>query len=109
MNGQEQPRVSVSWDSPADVGWQAARKAAEPADGGTTSTGLPKRIPKAQLVPGSVTEPEPVAERPRPSEYRDPAAAGATLAAYARGLTRSRMGRNHANSLAVDDTQGASA
>lgn len=109
VDGQEKPHVSVSWDSPADVGWQAARKAAEPADGGITSTGLPKRIPNAQLVPGSVTDPQATTDRPRPAEYRDPAAAGATLAAYARGLTRSRVGRNHASPLAVDDNQGASA
>jgi anti-sigma regulatory factor (Ser/Thr protein kinase) len=109
VEGQEQPRVSVSWDSPADSGWEAARKAAEPTDGGITSVGLPKRVPKAQLVPGSVAEPDSVTERPRPSDYRDPAAAGATLAAYARGLTRSRLGRPNASSIAVDDNQGASA
>jgi hypothetical protein len=104
--------VSVSWESPADVGWEAARKAAEPVDGGVTATGLPKRIPKAQLVPGSVDmdpETERPEARPRTSDYRDPAAAGATLAAYARGLTRSRMGRPYAPSIAVDDNQGASA
>ncbi|MEZ0076833.1 nitrate- and nitrite sensing domain-containing protein [Planotetraspora sp. GP83] len=42
-----------SWSSPADVGWQAARAASEPVLGGTTSSGLPKRVPKANLVPGS--------------------------------------------------------
>ncbi|MEV8632845.1 nitrate- and nitrite sensing domain-containing protein [Streptosporangium sp. NPDC051023] len=46
-----------SWSSPADSGWQAARAASDPALGGTTSSGLPKRTPKANLVPGSVTLP----------------------------------------------------
>ncbi|HZM78687.1 MAG TPA: nitrate- and nitrite sensing domain-containing protein [Candidatus Limnocylindrales bacterium] len=109
LEGPEQPRVAVSWESPADLGWEAARKAAEPSDGGTTSVGLPKRVPKAHLVPGSVEEQDPVLERPRPTDYRDPTAAGATLAAYARGLTRSRLGRSQAPSIAVDDNQGASA
>ncbi|WP_327044473.1 nitrate- and nitrite sensing domain-containing protein [Microbispora sp. NBC_01189] len=37
-----------------DAGWQAAAAAAEkPAWEGTTTSGLPKRVPKANLVPGS--------------------------------------------------------
>ncbi|GIH27223.1 hypothetical protein Aph01nite_55330 [Acrocarpospora phusangensis] len=48
--GQAESRV---WSSPADAGWQAAKAAAEPALGGVTSSGLPKRVPKANLVPGS--------------------------------------------------------
>lgn len=110
-NGQDGQRIPITWDTPADVGWAAARKAAEPADGGTTSTGLPKRIPKAQLVPGSVEEE--ASETPRQrrpaADYRDPATAGATLAAYARGLSRSRFGRAHAPSNAATDDQGAPA
>ncbi|MEW9532994.1 nitrate- and nitrite sensing domain-containing protein [Microbispora sp. NPDC049125] len=44
-----------TWSSPADAGWQAAKAASEPALGGVTSSGLPKRVPKANLVPGSAT------------------------------------------------------
>jgi signal transduction histidine kinase len=43
-----------TWNSPADEGWRAARSAASPAAGGTTTAGLPKRVPRANLVPGSV-------------------------------------------------------
>jgi signal transduction histidine kinase len=43
-----------SWSSPADEGWRAARVAASPAAGDTTTAGLPKRVPRANLVPGSV-------------------------------------------------------
>jgi signal transduction histidine kinase len=43
-----------SWSSPADEGWRAARVAASPAAGETTTAGLPKRVPRANLVPGSV-------------------------------------------------------
>ncbi|WP_449062382.1 ATP-binding protein [Planomonospora algeriensis] len=43
------------WSSPADSGWQAARVVSEPAHGGLTTSGLPKRTPKANLVPGSVS------------------------------------------------------
>jgi signal transduction histidine kinase len=43
-----------SWSSPADEGWRAARVAAAPAAGENTTAGLPKRVPRANLVPGSV-------------------------------------------------------
>ncbi|MFI7128847.1 nitrate- and nitrite sensing domain-containing protein [Nonomuraea sp. NPDC050153] len=44
----------ASWGA-ADAGWNAARAAAEPVRDGETATGLPKRVPKANLVPGSAT------------------------------------------------------
>ncbi|WP_214105994.1 nitrate- and nitrite sensing domain-containing protein [Acrocarpospora catenulata] len=51
------------WSSPADAGWQAAQAAAEPSLGGMTSSGLPKRVPKANLVPGSAdSSPTPAAQ-----------------------------------------------
>ncbi len=43
----------VSWSSPADAGWQAAEVAYAPVTAGTTVAGLPKRVPKANLVPGA--------------------------------------------------------
>jgi len=43
----------VSWTSPADAGWQAAEVAYSPVTAGTTVAGLPKRVPKANLVPGA--------------------------------------------------------
>ncbi|MGN9782208.1 nitrate- and nitrite sensing domain-containing protein [Nonomuraea sp. ZG12] len=45
---------SAVWSSEkADEGWSAAKAAVEPARGGATAAGLPKRVPKANLVPGS--------------------------------------------------------
>ncbi len=43
-----------AWTSPADEGWRAAQVVASPAAGDTTQAGLPKRVPRANLVPGSV-------------------------------------------------------
>jgi signal transduction histidine kinase len=43
----------VAWTSPADAGWQAAEVAYAPVTAGTTVAGLPKRVPKANLVPGA--------------------------------------------------------
>ena len=45
------------WSSPADEGWRAAESVAAPTTGTTTSAGLPRRVPRANLVPGSVGEP----------------------------------------------------
>jgi signal transduction histidine kinase len=48
------PAAGQAWNSPADEGWRAARIVASPEAGETTSAGLPKRVPRANLVPGSV-------------------------------------------------------
>ncbi|HEX3390372.1 MAG TPA: nitrate- and nitrite sensing domain-containing protein [Streptosporangiaceae bacterium] len=42
----------AAWSSPADAGWQAAEAARAPVFADTTEAGLPKRVPKANLVPG---------------------------------------------------------
>jgi signal transduction histidine kinase len=53
------------WSSPGDEGWRAAETIRAPATGGQTSTGLPKRVPGSNRIPGSVgSAPKP--ERPAP-------------------------------------------
>jgi signal transduction histidine kinase len=42
------------WSSPADDGWRAAEVVHAPTTAGTTTAGLPKRVPRANLVPGTV-------------------------------------------------------
>lgn len=44
--------VVRSWNSPGDDGWRAAQALAEPAQSGQTASGLPRRTPRANLVPG---------------------------------------------------------
>ncbi len=51
---QAQPAAQPAWKSPADEGWRAAAVVASPTAGDTTQAGLPKRVPRANLVPGSV-------------------------------------------------------
>ena len=58
------------WNSAADRGWKAARTAAEPLAGGLTTSGLPKRVPKANLVPGTAPKPENVRQVPTRSADR---------------------------------------
>ena len=57
---------SGGWASPGDHGWKAAQAASEPAMGGLTSSGLPKRVPKANLVPGTAAADPPPAAAARP-------------------------------------------
>jgi signal transduction histidine kinase len=46
---------ATAWTSPADSGWrQAAEVVVAPSTADQTHAGLPKRVPKANLVPGSV-------------------------------------------------------
>ncbi|MFC4013109.1 nitrate- and nitrite sensing domain-containing protein [Nonomuraea purpurea] len=78
------PAADPAWSSPSDSGWQAA--ASEPAHGGTTSSGLPKRTPKANLVPGTANpQPPPVsAPPPSPDRLRN------RLASYQQGVAKGR-------------------
>jgi len=75
----------VSWRSAADEGWRAAQAAGEPYDGGNTDTGLPRRVPMAQLVPGGVD----TASGPS-SDKRSPDSVRGLLSAYHRGVQRGR-------------------
>ncbi|WP_101790375.1 sensor histidine kinase [Nonomuraea indica] len=79
-------RREETWSTPADVGWQAADLAGEPVRGGTTSSGLPKRTPKANLVPGSAAPAAPVPPPPPVSPDR----LRSRLASYQQGVRRGR-------------------
>ncbi|GAB3869937.1 nitrate- and nitrite sensing domain-containing protein [Kibdelosporangium lantanae] len=46
--------ATSAWQSPGDEGWQAAQSLTASVPEVVTSAGLPKRVPKAQLIPGSV-------------------------------------------------------
>jgi hypothetical protein len=74
----------ASWRTAADFGWRAAAAAAQPTSGGSTASGLPKRVPQAQLVPGSVDAPTAASQRRSPEEIRG------LLSAYHRGVQRGR-------------------
>jgi signal transduction histidine kinase len=80
------PRRSAedAWRTAADEGWQRAMAAAEPAVSDTTRSGLPKRVPQAQLVPGGVQS------SPRNQNRRSPDEVRGLLSAYHRGVQRGR-------------------
>ncbi len=58
---------TAAWTSPADEGFRAAMAAASPTVGDTTAAGLPRRVPSANLVPGSIGDGRP-AQRPQGPE-----------------------------------------
>jgi hypothetical protein len=74
------------WRTAADEGWERASRAATPSTDGTTRSGLPKRVPQAQLVPGGVTSraQDGLAKR-APDDVRG------LLSAYHRGVQRGRI------------------
>ncbi|MFB4281150.1 nitrate- and nitrite sensing domain-containing protein [Nonomuraea sp. MTCD27] len=74
------------WSSPADQGWQAAGAATDPARSGTTNSGLPKRTPRANLVPGTATPQPP----PVPAPPVSPDRLRTRLASYQQGVRKGR-------------------
>jgi len=82
-----QTAAQSTWTSPADEGWRAAQALTAPSAGDTTQAGLPKRVPRANLVPGSVggggdTEIDVPA--------RSPDAARTRMASFQRGVREGR-------------------
>jgi hypothetical protein len=82
-----QSGVSASWSSPADTGFQAAQAASEPAQGGTTASGLPRRVPKANLVPGTASLAEPVTS---PAPQISPERLRSRLSSFQQGVRQGR-------------------
>ncbi|SCG67021.1 sensor histidine kinase [Micromonospora humi] len=88
-----------AWRTAADDGWSRASQASEPTTGGTTRSGLPKRVPQAQLVPGGI-EPKSGRDRSR----RTPDEVRGLLSAYHRGVQRGRTAGTDLNSTSTKET-----
>jgi hypothetical protein len=80
---EEVAQEQTIWESLADEGWRAAEQAARPAVGAETMAGLPRRVPQANLVPGTA----PAAPRPL-RIIRDAASIAAHTTGYFRGWRR---------------------
>ncbi|MGH3525962.1 MAG: nitrate- and nitrite sensing domain-containing protein [Pseudonocardiaceae bacterium] len=80
--------AATEWWSPFDEGWQAAQALRAPVDHDFTTAGLPKRQPRAHLVPGADGDvlPTPVSAAPA----RTPDAVRGRLSRYQRGLNVGR-------------------
>jgi signal transduction histidine kinase len=89
---------AAAWQSPADEGWERAQALLNPINQGITTAGLPKRVPNAQLVPGSAgprsqsqqpAQP-PAAPRRAPLPQRSPDAVRGRMASFQQGVQRGR-------------------
>jgi hypothetical protein len=91
------------WSSPADAGWRAAEVANSPVSGGTTAAGLPVRVPKANLVPGTVS---PATAPPPPAPARSAAQVQERLASFQQGIRTARAAAPGTDDLGQDGQPG---
>jgi signal transduction histidine kinase len=77
-----------TWISPADEGMRAARVVASPEAGENTTAGLPKRVPRANLVPGSVGSGSDSIEEAPPARSAD--AIRSRMSSFQRGVREAR-------------------
>ncbi|HEV2240089.1 MAG TPA: hypothetical protein VGR98_03525, partial [Streptosporangiaceae bacterium] len=81
--------ASNGWaTSAADAGWRAAEVVHTPSSGGVTAAGLPKRVPQANLVPGTAAPAAGGAHASTPT--RSAAATRDRFASFQRGVRRGR-------------------
>ncbi len=74
------------WQSSNDVRWQRAEQLKEPRAGGVTSSGLPRRVPRANLVEGTAEQ----TPQGGPQVSRDPEDVRGRLSNLRRGVQRGR-------------------
>jgi signal transduction histidine kinase len=93
---------SGGWTSPADEGWRAAEAAHVPTSGGVTLSGLPKRVPRANLVPGAVGA-EASATSAAPTPARSATQARDRLASFQRGMREGRAAARDSDAPSGED------
>ncbi|WP_237774356.1 sensor histidine kinase [Actinosynnema sp. ALI-1.44] len=83
-----------AWQSPGDEGWQAAQSLTKSQPEVITSAGLPKRVPKAQLIPGSApsrpTSNQQQAQRAPALPPRSADAVRGRMSSFQQGIRRGR-------------------
>ncbi|WP_223199555.1 sensor histidine kinase [Solihabitans fulvus] len=81
-----------AWQSPGDEGWQAAQALLNSTPEVVTTAGLPKRVPKAHLVPGSAAPAKSQTQAsPRtPLPPRSPDAVRGRMSSLQQGVRRGR-------------------
>ncbi|MCG8916745.1 nitrate- and nitrite sensing domain-containing protein [Actinokineospora sp. PR83] len=84
---------AAAWQSPGDDGWQRARALLDTTSDTMTTAGLPKRVPKAHLVPGSAAPREETAEQSAAAPPLPPRTADAVrgrMSSFQQGVRRGR-------------------
>ncbi|MFI6449875.1 nitrate- and nitrite sensing domain-containing protein [Kitasatospora sp. NPDC050543] len=95
---------SADWQSPNDGNWQRAEQLREPAAGGVTPSGLPRRVPKQNLVAGNA-KPTP---QDGPQVSRTPEEVRGRLTNLRRGVEQGRSatgGSGATGSFRIDPDQ----
>ena len=84
--------AEAGWGTAADSGWDAAKTVLAPASSGVTTSGLPVRTPRANLVPGTAGRPQSGGADPAGSAgpARSADAIRNRLAGFQRGASRGR-------------------
>ncbi|MFG1809789.1 nitrate- and nitrite sensing domain-containing protein [Streptomyces sp. NPDC049040] len=100
---QNQPQPDQSgWRSNNDENWQRAESVREPKAGGVTPSGLPRRVPKANLVPGTATQ----TPQGGPQVSRAPEDVRGRLSNLRRGVQQGRTAGTDTNGQATDRNFG---
>ncbi|GAA2789883.1 hypothetical protein GCM10010452_17840 [Crossiella cryophila] len=87
-------RPATDWHSPGDDGWQAAQAVLSSANSlsAQTTAGLPKRVPKAHLVPGSAAPRQQLPSK-APASGRSADNVRGRMSSFQQGIRRGRHSR----------------
>ncbi|MFF4290585.1 nitrate- and nitrite sensing domain-containing protein [Streptomyces sp. NPDC001633] len=92
-NGARNPEradTTAQWrSSPNDETWRQAEQIRQPASGGVTTSGLPRRVPRANLVAGTAQQQQPAQSGPQVS--RAPGDVRGRLTNLRRGIQQGRQ------------------
>ncbi|MFF5564934.1 nitrate- and nitrite sensing domain-containing protein [Streptomyces sp. NPDC012623] len=91
--GQSEAADPEDWRSKNDERWHRAEKLREPKAGGVTTSGLPRRVPKANLVEGAAEQ----TPQSGPSVSRAPEDIRGRLSSLRRGVERGRSAGTDTN------------
>ncbi|MFE3253619.1 nitrate- and nitrite sensing domain-containing protein [Streptomyces sp. NPDC059209] len=98
-NGQSEANGTDEWRSTNDDRWQRAEKLREPKAGGITPSGLPRRVPKANLIEGTAES----TPQNGPQVSRAPEDVRGRLSNLRRGVQRGRnAGAGNAGTTGTD-------
>jgi signal transduction histidine kinase len=118
-SGEEEPikpaETRRGWESAGDNGWQAAQALLEAKDEEITSAGLPKRVPNAYLVPGSIGPSEQdvftdatIGQPGNGAIARSASAARSRMVSFQRGYTSGRHAMKEQSTETRSDEYGVS-
>ncbi|MGW1883141.1 nitrate- and nitrite sensing domain-containing protein [Streptomyces sp. NPDC001970] len=94
-NGRPEADGSDDWRSTNDERWQRAEKLRKPAAGGVTPSGLPRRVPKANLVEGTAEQ----TPQGGPQVSRAPEDVRGRLSNLRRGVQKGRTAGTDTNGM----------